>query len=633
MPIQLSGSLVITGSITTTGVITMSGSIASASYSSTSDLLQGTGSVGFATTASLLNVIAIGATTGSNSFRATQSITGSLTVTGQIIAQTINVQQVTSSIIYSSGSNIFGCDLNSRQTFTGSFYQTGSAAYFSGCVGVGSNSINGYRLEVTNPSCTTGYANVFFGLHTGNNTFTVKQFGASHAAAASVNQIGVVNAEQHIHLVTDIQACIDAGTSTKGIFLRCGGLVGIGTQSPSSLLHIQKSSNSGDAGVFPMITVNNCLATQGDGSTSYNFAAIYTNSGNGAVQMSMQSSYAAGTWEPQGILNVGTNHPMVLKTNNTERMRITCGGNVGIGTQSPDRLLTINGDSTLLGNNYISTNKFLQWEGGAYWTTRVTSTGNQFEIYRGDTGASPFVISSCNKIGIGATSPRWLLEICANNTCGGAGHYPAISINNANCNGYSAYYFYKGADQMGGLEMSNGTGHLLINSPTTFAIQTSGNNRLLVSGGSVCVGVDSYFCGSTYGIMGFGCKVFDKICYIMTTSGTICVPLDGLTYGSGPTRAIYLYGTLLGNDSLQYAHMVYFYRNDYGGLQAATVAQASCAHPSTAGQTYAYTVNDPGGLGKSACTVLLRLTSSGAGVAPGSYCTQMRIVVYNVPGA
>jgi hypothetical protein len=79
------------------------------------------------------------ATTGSNSFRATQSITGSLTVTGQIIAQTLNVQQVTSSIVYSSGSNVFGCDINSRQTFTGSFYQTGSVASFSGCVGIGTN--------------------------------------------------------------------------------------------------------------------------------------------------------------------------------------------------------------------------------------------------------------------------------------------------------------------------------------------------------------------------------------------------------------------------------------------------------------------------------------------------------------
>jgi hypothetical protein len=73
-----------------------------------------------------LNVISIFATTGSNSFRETQSITGSLTVTGQIIAQSINVQQVTSSIIYSSGSNNFGCDLNSRQTFTGSVNITGS---------------------------------------------------------------------------------------------------------------------------------------------------------------------------------------------------------------------------------------------------------------------------------------------------------------------------------------------------------------------------------------------------------------------------------------------------------------------------------------------------------------------------
>ena len=96
--------------------------------------------------ASLLNVISIFATTGSNSFRETQSITGSLTVTGQIIAQSINVQQVTSSIVYSSGSNVFGCDLNSRQTFTGSVLITGSltiagassAASYSGATIYGS---------------------------------------------------------------------------------------------------------------------------------------------------------------------------------------------------------------------------------------------------------------------------------------------------------------------------------------------------------------------------------------------------------------------------------------------------------------------------------------------------------------
>jgi hypothetical protein len=66
------------------------------------------------------------ATTGSNQFNGNQTVTGSLTVTGQVIAQTLNVQQVTSSIIYSSGSNVFGNSLANTQQFTGSVSITGS---------------------------------------------------------------------------------------------------------------------------------------------------------------------------------------------------------------------------------------------------------------------------------------------------------------------------------------------------------------------------------------------------------------------------------------------------------------------------------------------------------------------------
>jgi len=145
----ITGSLTVTGNTTLMGALTVTGSLsgtaATASFALT---LGGTGSVGFATTGAfsatsgsassrLTQIEQVYATTGSNSFRATQSITGSLTVTGQIIAQTLNVQQVTSSIVYSSGSNVFGCDINSRQTFTGSFYQTGSIAIFNSCVGIG----------------------------------------------------------------------------------------------------------------------------------------------------------------------------------------------------------------------------------------------------------------------------------------------------------------------------------------------------------------------------------------------------------------------------------------------------------------------------------------------------------------
>ena len=132
-----------------------SGSLSgTASLASNALLLQGTGSVGFATTASLLevsssqqqisssllqvsssqqqisasllNVVANYATTGSNSFRANQSITGSLVVSSTITAQTLVVQTVTSSIVYSSGSNNFGNQLANTQTFTGSVNITGS---------------------------------------------------------------------------------------------------------------------------------------------------------------------------------------------------------------------------------------------------------------------------------------------------------------------------------------------------------------------------------------------------------------------------------------------------------------------------------------------------------------------------
>jgi hypothetical protein len=84
------------------------------------------------------------ATTGSNQFNGSQAVTGSLTVTGQVVAQTLNVQQVTSSIVYSSGSNVFGNSLSNTQQFTGSMSVTGSmtvngAGTFASSITAGNN--------------------------------------------------------------------------------------------------------------------------------------------------------------------------------------------------------------------------------------------------------------------------------------------------------------------------------------------------------------------------------------------------------------------------------------------------------------------------------------------------------------
>jgi hypothetical protein len=116
------------------------------------------------------------------------------------------------------------------------------------------------------------------------------------------------------------------GTPAERIRITSGGNVGIGTTSPNSLVEIVKSSNAGSGATFPRLSIANTLATQGDGTSTYNFADLRIAAGNAAVEVYLTATYAAGTWAPQGILNVATNHPLAFKTNNTERMRILSGG-------------------------------------------------------------------------------------------------------------------------------------------------------------------------------------------------------------------------------------------------------------------------------------------------------------------
>jgi hypothetical protein len=53
-------------------------------------------------------------------------VAGNLTTTGTITAQKLVVQQVTSSVVFSSGSNVFGNSISNTQSMTGSVGITGS---------------------------------------------------------------------------------------------------------------------------------------------------------------------------------------------------------------------------------------------------------------------------------------------------------------------------------------------------------------------------------------------------------------------------------------------------------------------------------------------------------------------------
>jgi hypothetical protein len=123
--------------------IKVSGSVASvtgslfgtASQALTASYVLGGGSgVGFPFTGSAQITGSLGVTGSINS-------TGNITTTGTLTAQTLVVQTVTSSIVFSSGSNIFGSQLTDRQTFTGSMFVTGSGTFTSTISAIGESTL------------------------------------------------------------------------------------------------------------------------------------------------------------------------------------------------------------------------------------------------------------------------------------------------------------------------------------------------------------------------------------------------------------------------------------------------------------------------------------------------------------
>jgi hypothetical protein len=157
---------------------------ASASYSTRVTGLEAASSSFSTRITSLVAQTSSYATTGSNKFIGNQEITGSLVTTanitaaGTLTAQTLVVQTVSSSVLYSSGSNIFGNDLTNTQVFTGSVSITGSLNINNNLVVTGSVTATGAiaRSIYNNPTLVASANNdILVGLDV-NPTFTTGSF-------------------------------------------------------------------------------------------------------------------------------------------------------------------------------------------------------------------------------------------------------------------------------------------------------------------------------------------------------------------------------------------------------------------------------------------------------------------------
>jgi hypothetical protein len=128
-----------------------------------------------------------------------------------------------------------------------------------------------------------------------------------------------------------------------------GGNVGIGATSPQSLLDVR--------GATPFIRITDTAVNSETG--------LIMDAGGGTIRGGLTINYGTGEFKSYCGVS-GNGYFQTFHTNGSERMRITSGGNVGIGTTTPDRRFRVASD----GDNWI-TGVF----GGAGGTD-VTVVGN-----------------------------------------------------------------------------------------------------------------------------------------------------------------------------------------------------------------------------------------------------------------
>ena len=327
----------------------------------------------------------------------TGTITGDFSVGGTITAQEVHTEFESASIIFTSGSTIFGNSSDDVHNMTGSLNVSGAI------------NLNDGNLIVTD-NIGIGTSTVVSQLHLAK---TSGEFGIklTNNATGHTSSDGVhfnLDGNNDLNLGTkDSTNIVFKTADNERVRIKSDGKVGIGTNNPNELLHVEgsspsiriKASNEGgepelklqsDQGddhddLFSIRAVNehalNIINFTGDTATSMMFISgsgqvgIGTNNPDGklhihdgsagsvtahfdAANLVIESS-ATGTDTGLSILSkntrtnqiffgdeddndigaIGYAHNgnfMYFKTNTSERMRITSAGDVGIGTNSPD---------------------------------------------------------------------------------------------------------------------------------------------------------------------------------------------------------------------------------------------------------------------------------------------------------
>jgi hypothetical protein len=277
-------------------------------------------------TSSLNNKTASFATTGSNTFTGIQTVNSNLIVTGSITAQTLIVQTVTSSIIYSSGSNIFGNAIGNTQTFTGSVLVTGSGTFAS------SVTANGGLIIAGSP---TGYplGELQFSL-TGNNSYSgISTLGTGtttlyfdHRATSNTGNFVFRNGTGAANTLLTIAG---SGAATfSGSVTAAGGFISSANSTQLTITNTEAWANTSIAEIRSHNVIGVTQIRSGTTNGFYIGAIVGNNIGlqaadqsNNSVSISLNpfgGNVGIGTSSPCSVLHVyGANPSLIVQNSNT----------------------------------------------------------------------------------------------------------------------------------------------------------------------------------------------------------------------------------------------------------------------------------------------------------------------------